>query len=233
MTAEKSKPGVIKLLLTFIYLFIFPTLLLYLSGDWLWLEGWIFSIWFVVMCMTVIIYLYIKDPALLMERYKQPGTANQKGWDRYVVFGLLLGFIAWISIMPLDAQRYHWTKGFPIGVQVIGGGLLLLSFYLFFQAYAANTFASALVRIQAERKQKVISTGVYGFVRHPMYLAGVLLFIGAPLLLGSLYGLLLGCLLILLLAGRIIGEERMLVKELAGYEDYRKKVRYRLIPYIW
>jgi len=90
-----------------------------------------------------------------------------------------------------------------------------------------------MIRIQAERKQHVVSTGVYGFVRHPMYLGAILHLIGAPLLLGSLYGVVAGAALLLLLAGRIIGEEKMLVNELEGYAEYRKKVRYRLIPYVW
>jgi len=90
-----------------------------------------------------------------------------------------------------------------------------------------------MIRIQAERKQYVVSTGVYGFVRHPTYLGAILQFIGAPLLLGSVFGVLTGATLIFLLAGRIIGEEKMLVNELEGYSDYKKKVRYRLIPYVW
>jgi protein-S-isoprenylcysteine O-methyltransferase Ste14 len=212
---------------------LFPTLLLFLSGDWLWFEGWLFGIWFLVMCLTVIIYLYRNDPSLLKERYKKPGTGNQKGWDKYVVYGLLIGFVAWIAIMPLDAKRFEWTAYFPVWLKVLGGMALLLSFFFFYQSYAENTFASPLVRLQTERKQKVISTGVYGFVRHPMYLGGTLLFIGAPLLLGSSYGLIIGYILIFLLGGRIIGEERMLIKELEGYQDYKKKVKYRLIPFIW
>jgi hypothetical protein len=72
--------------------------------------------------MSVIyFYLYRKDPALLAERYKQPGSANQKGWDRYVVYGLVLGFIAWLIIIPLDARRFIWTAGFPIWLKVLGG----------------------------------------------------------------------------------------------------------------
>jgi len=233
MTIETKQLTLGKIIFTFIYLFLFPALLLFLSGDWLWLEGWLFSIWFLLVCFSVIIYLYRNDPSLLTERYKKPGTGNQKGWDKYVVFGLLIGFITWISIMPLDAKRFGWTAYFPVWLKILGGMVLLLAFYFFYQSYAENTFASALVRLQAERKQKVISTGVYGFVRHPMYLGGILLFIGAPLLLGSFYGLVIGLILIFLLAGRIIGEERMLIKELEGYEDYKKKVKYRLIPFIW
>jgi protein-S-isoprenylcysteine O-methyltransferase Ste14 len=135
--------------------------------------------------------------------------------------------------MPLDAKRYGWTTSFPEGLKVLGGMALLVSFFFFYRSYADNTFLSPLVRIQTERKQKVITTGVYGFVRHPMYLGGTLLFIGTPLLLGSIYGVLIGLIMILLLASRIIGEERMLVNELEGYEDYKKKVKYRLIPFIW
>jgi protein-S-isoprenylcysteine O-methyltransferase Ste14 len=170
---------------------------------------------------------------LLAERYRQPGTANQKGWDRYVVYGLVLGFMLWIVIMPLDAKRYGWSADFPLWLKIIGGIGLLLSSFLFYRSYADNTFVSPLVRIQTERNQQVVSTGVYGFVRHPMSLGGMLLFIGTPLLLGSIYGVLFGVLMSFLLVARIVGEERMLVKELEGYADYRKKVKYRLFPFIW
>jgi protein-S-isoprenylcysteine O-methyltransferase Ste14 len=177
--------------------------------------------------------LYRKDPDLLAERYKQPGTANQKGWDKYVVFGLLIGFIIWIVIMPLDAKRFGWTTYFPLWLKFLGGIGLVLSFFFFFRSYTDNTFVSPLVRIQTERKQQVVSSGVYGFVRHPMYLAGSLLFIATPLLLGSAFGIIIGLLLVFLLIARIEGEEKMLINELEGYSDYKKKVKYRLIPYIW
>jgi len=231
--AETNSMTLGRIIFTLVYILLFPALLLLLSGDWLWVEGWIFSVWFTVLCFSTIIHLYRHDPALLAERYKKPGTGNQKGWDRYVVAGLLLGFIAWIVIMPLDAKRYGWTVYLPLWVKVLGFIALLLSFFFFYRSYADNTFVSALVRIQAERKQRVVSTGVYSIVRHPMYLGGILLFIGAPLLLGSLYGLIIGLAMFFLLAGRILGEEKMLVDELEGYEDYKKKVRYRLFPYIW
>lgn len=233
MAAESNELSVGKIIFTIVYLFVFPALILFLSGDWFWPEGWIFGIWFLVMCLTVIIYLYRKDPSLLVERYKQPGTGNQKNWDKYIVAGLLFGFVAWIVIMPLDAKKYGWTTYFPVWLKFLGAIALLLSFYFFFKSYADNTFASPLVRIQNERKHKVISTGVYGVVRHPMYLGGILLFVGAPLLLGSICGLIIGLIMLCLLSGRIIGEEQMLVHELEGYADYKKKVKYRLIPYVW
>jgi len=231
--AEKSKLTAGRLFLTAIYVLIPAVLILVLSGDWRWVEGWIFDIWYIALCATAIIYLYLKDPALLAERYRQPGTANQRGWDRYIVYGLALGFVLWIVIMPLDAKRYGWSPDFPLWLKILGGIVLIVSSFLFFRAYADNTFVSPLVRIQAERKQRVVSTGVYGFVRHPMYLGGILLFLGAPMLLSSMCGILIGVLVSCLLVARIIGEERMLVKELEGYADYIKKVKYRLIPFIW
>ena len=233
MTFENKELTVGKVLFTLLYILLFPALLLFLSGDWLWIEGWIFSIWFTVLCFVTIIYLYRKDPALLAERYRQPGAADQKGWDKYVVYGLLIGFIAWIVTMPLDAKRYGWTPYFPLWLKIVGGIGLIMSFYFFYRSYVDNTFLSPLVRIQTERKQQVVSTGVYGFVRHPMYLAALFLFIGTPMLLGSLFGILTGLIMIFLLAARIIGEEKMLVDELEGYKEYKKKVKYRLIPFIW
>jgi protein-S-isoprenylcysteine O-methyltransferase Ste14 len=111
--------------------------------------------------------------------------------------------------------------------------MLAGSFFLFFRSYTDNTFLSPLVRIQEERKQRVISTGVYGIVRHPMYLGGILMFFGAPLLIGSGYGLLAGLALTILLMARITGEEEMLGRELDGYREYMQKVRYRLVPFLW
>lgn len=216
-----------------LFILLFPALIIALSGDVSWPEGWIFSIWFIVLCYTTIIYLYRKDPALLEERYKKPGTGNQEGWDKYVVIGLAIGFAMWIIIMPLDAMRYAWSPEFPIWLKAIGVLLLVGSFYLFFRSYADNTFLSPLVRIQRERKQTVVSRGVYGFVRHPMYLGAVLMLIGAPLMLGSIIGTIVGFAVTSLLMARIIGEEELLSRGLEGYDEYKKKVRYRLFPYLW
>ena len=222
-----------KVALAFLYILIFPALIILLSGDFFWPEGWIFCTWFILLCYSTILYLEHKDPALLAERYKQPGTGNQVRWDRYVVYGLLIGFILWVVIMPLDAKRFGWSPVFPLWLQALGGAALIGSSFLFFRSYADNTFLSPLVRIQKDRKQRVVSTGVYGFVRHPMYLAGILMFVGAPLLLGSCYGVLAGCALTLLLMARITGEEAMLARELEGYREYTQGVRHRLFPFLW
>jgi len=135
--------------------------------------------------------------------------------------------------MPLEAKRFGLSAGFPLWLKFTGGVSLAGSAFLFFRSYADNTFLSPLVRIQRDREQQVVSTGVYGFVRHPMYLGAILMFFGAPLLLGSWYGLLATLALTALLMVRILGEEEMLARELEGYREYTQKVRYRLFPGIW
>lgn len=233
MAAENNKVGIGKFILTMIYILIFPAVLLFLSGDWFWIEGWIFSIWFVALSWGAIFYLYRKDPELLAERYRKPGTGGEKRWDMYFLYIFFILFVVWFVIMPLDAKRFMWTANFPLWLKIIGGMALIGSFFFMFRSYTDNPFLSPLVRIQKERKQYVVSTGVYGFVRHPMYLGGILLFIGTPLLLGSIYGVLIGVLLSILIMIRIIGEEKVLIEGLEGYGDYKNKVKYRLVPYIW
>jgi protein-S-isoprenylcysteine O-methyltransferase Ste14 len=222
-----------KVIAAFLFILLFPALVLGISGDLTWPEGWIFSVWFVLLCYSTILYLNKEDPALLAERYKKPGTGNEEGWDKYVVVGLVVGFTLWIVIMPLDAKRFGWSPAFPLWLKGLGMAGLVGSFFLFFRSYTDNTYLSPLVRIQEDRGQRVVSTGVYGFVRHPMYLGGILMFIGAPLLLGSVLGVVVGLALTALIMARILGEEAMLIRELEGYDDYRLKVRYRLFPFVW
>jgi protein-S-isoprenylcysteine O-methyltransferase Ste14 len=210
-----------------------PAMMFVLAGDGRWLEGWLFAGWFLALCATVIVWLFRKDPALLAERYRRPGSGGQKGRDHAVVYAIVLGFAAWIMLMPLDARRFGWTPPLPLGLKAAGGALLLVSAFLLFRAFHDNTFLSPLVRIQTERKQRVVSAGVYALVRHPMYLGAILMFVGAPLLLGSAIGLGLAAAMTFLLAFRIVDEERVLADELEGYAEYRKKVRYRLLPFVW
>jgi protein-S-isoprenylcysteine O-methyltransferase Ste14 len=141
--------------------------------------------------------------------------------------------LTWLVLMPLDARRFGWSPVFPLWLKIIGGVLLLPALFFIYRATADNTFLSTVARIQTERKQRVITTGTYSFVRHPLYLGCLLMLIGMPLMVGSLAGVFISLLGALTLAARIIGEEKMMVEELEGYQDYQKKVKYRLIPYIW
>jgi protein-S-isoprenylcysteine O-methyltransferase Ste14 len=216
-----------------LYVAAWPALLFVLAGDGRWLEGWLFAGWLLGLWATVTAWMYRKDRALLAERYRKPPSGEKKSRDRSMVSGMVLGFAAWIVLMPLDARRFGWTPPLPMGVKIAGGVLLLASAFLLFRSFYDNTFLSPLVRVQSERKQRVVSTGVYGFVRHPMYLGILLMFVGTPLLLGSAIGIVVAVSMIVLLAFRILGEERVLADELEGYAEYRQKVRYRLLPFVW
>ena len=121
---------------------------------------------------------------------------------------------------------------FRSGQRSRGGVLLIPALFLIYRATVDNTYLSR-GRIQEDRKQQVISTGVYGFVRHPLYLGCVLLLVGAPLLLGSVVGSIISALGAITLVVRILGEEKMMMEELEGYREYQKKVKYRLIPFVW
>jgi protein-S-isoprenylcysteine O-methyltransferase Ste14 len=180
------------------------------------------------------IYLYFKDPALLAERTKRPGSEkNEKSWDKLLLPGILLVAVAWLIILPLDAERFHWSPAFPLWLKIVGGLMLILSLYLIERTTMENTYLSTMVRIQEERKQQVITTGVYGLVRHPLYLGTTLMMIGAPLLLGSVVCLVITVVTMPAIIIRIFGEEKMMIEELEGYEEYKKKVKFRLIPLVW
>ena len=211
----------------------FPGVIIALAGDWGWVEGWIFGLWFDVMVLSNMFYLYYKDPELLAERRQKTGKESQKPWDKVLLNIIYLMAVSLFVIIPLDAVRFGWSPKFPLALKVAGGVMLLPALYFIYAATVENTFLSTMVRIQKERKHRVITTGVYRFVRHPLYLGDVFMMFGAPLLAGSLYGLLITCVGMVLLVYRILGEEKMLVEELDGYDEYRRKVKYRLIPFLW
>lgn len=222
-----------KLIGSFIYLALFPVILFVLAGDWRWIEGWLFSIIFMTMCFATLLYLYFYDPALLEERFGSPFQPSQKGWDKVLLSLFFVDFLVWFAIMPLDAKRFHWSPTFPLWLKAIGTVLLALSIVLVFEALRENTFAAPVVKMQKERGQTVVSTGMYGVVRHPMYAGALLLFVAGPLLLGSVWGLIVSLILIVTIAVRSIGEEAMLKQELEGYSDYMRRVKWRMIPYVF
>ena len=210
----------------------FLGLMLWLSGDWRWVEGWIFGVWWVSLAAAILLWLHYRDPALYAERFRMPGSGGESRSDLAILIGMKVCFLALFVVPPLGV-RFGWTPRLPLWCEVCGGILLLGGSFPFFRAFTDNTYASQLVRIQTERGQHVIDTGVYGFVRHPMYLGASLAFIGGALLLGSVCGLLVALAEIMLIVLRIFGEEKLLGRDLEGYGAYREKVRYRLIPHVW
>ena len=134
--------------------------------------------------------------------------------------------------MALDARRWHLSH-MPVWLNAAGGALVIAGFWATAFVFRANTFAAPVVRVQREREQRVIDTGPYAVVRHPMYAAALLYLIGMPLLLGSLYGLPFVLLFVIGIAPRTVAEERLLERELAGYAAYKARVRWRFIPGVW
>jgi protein-S-isoprenylcysteine O-methyltransferase Ste14 len=137
-----------------------------------------------------------------------------------------------LVVSGLDARRFQWTSA-PLFVQILAGICIVLAAGLIFRTIAENAYLSRWARIQDDRGQRVISTGPYAIVRHPMYAGIMILMVGMPLSLGSLWGVFPGAMIGVLYVVRTALEDRMLMDELEGYRAYANKVRYRLIPRIW
>ncbi len=217
---------------TLLWLVAMGVVLFLAAGDWRWPQGWIFLIETGIASLAVSFWLLRHDPALLESRLSMVVRRDQKPWDRVFMVGALFVFVAWIVLMGVDARRVQFSA-VPIGAQILGAVLIALCMVLCWRVFRVNSFAAPQVRMQAERAQTVITDGPYRIVRHPMYGGAALFFLGAPLLLGSWWGLLAAPFLTLGMSARIIGEERMLRRELAGYDAYAARVRYRLVPGLW
>lgn len=192
-------------------------------------QGWAYVAVAVIASGAYTLYLAKYDPALLKRR-TEAGIAYEKEPEQKVIISLLfIAFFALVVLPPLDF-RFGWSS-VPWYISVVGDALVIVSFYVFYLVSKVNTYAAANVRV--EEGQKVISTGVYGLVRHPMYFGALFLVVGTPLALGSWWTLLLIPLFLPILYFRIANEEKVLLRDLQGYEEYRNKVRYRLIPYVW
>jgi protein-S-isoprenylcysteine O-methyltransferase Ste14 len=212
--------------------FIFGLALFLGAGTAVWLAGWTFLVLFFSFTVAISLWLFKRDPGLLVERMTGVGKPGQPTWDKVWYFVTQIIFLAWLVLMPLDAVRFRWSQ-MPVWLQAAGAIILLTSFYIFFLIFRENAYLSPAVRIQTERNQKVITTGPYRYVRHPMYSTAVIFLIGTALLLGSWCGLLMNLVLIVIIACRAIQEEHTLKAELSGYEAYMTHVKYRFIPYVW
>jgi protein-S-isoprenylcysteine O-methyltransferase Ste14 len=220
-------------LLTFVTLVftVFGLALFLPAGTLAWLPAWIFLVLFFGFSVVLFAWLSRHNPPLLQERLRL-GASDQQAWDKALFPLIQVLLVGWLVFMALDAVRFHWSK-LPAWLQVVGAVLLLGSFYYLFVTFRENSYLSPVVRLQEERGQRVISTGPYRIVRHPMYSAILVFMVGTSLLLGSGYGILVGLLGVGLLARRAVLEEQALMNGLPGYAAYRAKVRYRLIPYLW
>lgn len=196
------------------------------AGSMNYSNGWLFILLLFVPMLLLGGWLWIRNPELLEKRLNT--NENETEQKKVVSLSLIL-FIVGFIVSALD-YRFQLTY-LPLWVTIFGSVLLLASYGLYAEVMRENTYLSRTVEVQ--ENQKVIDTGLYGIVRHPMYFATTLLFLSFPLVLGSGIGFVIFLAQPFLLVKRIRNEEEVLEKGLEGYTEYKKKVKYRLIPFIW
>jgi protein-S-isoprenylcysteine O-methyltransferase Ste14 len=212
---------------------IFGGLLFLPAGTLHWWRAWVFLGVVLVGTVSTMVLVFASSPELLDERTKPPIQKGQPLADKIVLIAFLASFFGLIVFIPLDVFRLHLMSKPPMMVSSIGLLLFVAGWWIISLSFRENAFAAPVIKHQEERGHRVIDTGIYSLVRHPIYLGAVLVLIGMPLWLESYAAALLASLPIALLAVRILIEERFLSQELKGYEAYRDRVRWRLIPLVW
>ncbi len=202
------------------------------AGTLAWPQAWVMLGVFFLCSGTITATIARTDPALLEERMKPPLQKGQPIWDRVTIAFVGSAFLGWLCLMGLDAKRFGWSE-MPLWLNFAGAAGILLAYGLIYSVFRENTYLAPVVRFQAERGHRVVSSGPYAYVRHPMYAGAVGLIFSMALLLGSWAGVAGALVLAAGFALRGVLEERMLMRALDGYSDYAARVRYRLIPGIW
>jgi len=211
-------------------LFVVMGLLLFVpAGTVHYWQAWVYLAIFMGACALTTLYLMKNDPALLERRMSGGPTAEKEPTQKLIMLGASAGFIA-LLVVPAFDRRFGWSMVPPGGV-VAGDVLVAVGFYLIFLVYRENTFTSATIEIA--ENQKVISTGPYAIVRHPMYASALLYLLGTPLALSSWWGFAALAAMMPFLIWRIFDEERFLARNLPGYTEYQERVRHRLVPFVW
>ncbi|OLP00823.1 hypothetical protein BVU76_18770 [Mycolicibacterium porcinum] len=208
---------------------LFAVALFWPAGTFHYWQAWVFVAVFMATTMVPSIYLAVRDPAALQRRLHGGPTAETRLVQKIVIWAVTGSAFAAFVLSALD-HRFGWSS-VPVAVVVLGNILVAVGLILAQAVVFQNSFAGA--SIQVEDEQPLVSTGLYGLVRHPMYFGAVLMMFGTPLALGSYWGLLVSILAVPIFGVRIADEEKMLRAELAGYDEYTQKVRYRLLPYVW
>lgn len=206
---------------------IFYLLLAVCAGNFNWARIWIWLTLFFGSSLPLLVWLYLKRPDLLLKRVSGKETDKNQ---RFLVLFFTPVFIAAFLLLGLD-ERFSWSD-VPFWLELVGGALLVLGIALYSAVLYYNRFAGRT--IQVDQGQTVISTGPYAVVRHPLYLSGLMVLAGTPLVLDSLWGFgVFTTATIVLYALRIVNEEKLLARELPGYSEYIKTVRWRLFPGVW
>lgn len=211
--------------------------LLVVMGAVLFVSAWTFNYWqawvflsvFGLSSLAVTVYLMKNDPKLLERRMHGGPTAEKELSQKIIMSAASIGFAA-ILIVPALDHRWHWSAVPPYAV-IAGNILIVLGWTIILFVFRENTFTSATIEVVAD--QRVVSTGPYAVVRHPMYSGSLLYFLGIPIALGSWWGLLVGMLMMPVFVLRLFDEEKLLARTLPGYSEYMDRVKYRLVPFVW
>jgi protein-S-isoprenylcysteine O-methyltransferase Ste14 len=208
---------------------LFGVALFWPAGTFDYWQAWVFIGIFVVLGIVYTIYLLVKAPEVIRRRMNAGPAAETRPVQKIVSAGVYLAFMALLVVSALD-HRFSWST-VPTPIVLAGDVMVVVGLGLSMLVVLQNHYAAANVTVEAD--QKVVSTGLYGVVRHPMYSSVMVLLVGVPLSLGSYWGLVVIIPAVVLFVARILDEEKMLSQELDGYREYTDRVHARLVPYVW
>ena len=214
------------------FLVVLPLLPLLISWHWYWWEAWVYALLWILSFIVSRMLAARRHPDLLAERARFMQHEDAKTWDR--LLAPLVGFGG--GLLPLVAgfdALFEWSEPYSIPIKIVSLLTIVVGYCLASYALLENRFFSGIVRIQTDRGHQVVSSGPYRWIRHPGYSGALLAYLTTPLFLDSQWAFLPAVFLMIVLVIRTALEDRVLQDELAGYADYAKKVRYRLIPGVW
>ena len=227
LTQQEMKSLIKKIIIRFSFLPVFLGLLILLpAGTFNYWQVYIYFAVLIVPMLFVLFYFLRRDPKFLERRMK--AKEKEKQQILISIFSSFI-FLAGLIITGLD-QRFTWSD-VPLYLIILADIIILLGYLIIFFVFKQNSFASRIIEVN--ENQKIITTGLYAIVRHPMYIGVLIMFIPTPIALGSYWGLIPFALLLVSLVLRILNEEKVLSDNLKGYKEYCQKTRYRLIPFIW
>ncbi|MCL4268061.1 MAG: isoprenylcysteine carboxylmethyltransferase family protein [Anaerolineales bacterium] len=206
--------------LMFALLFFLP------AGTWRYWQAWMYIGVLITPMFFVIAYFMRKDPDLLERRMRM----RERRTEQRKIINLSVLFFVLAYILPGFDIRFGWSK-MPAWVSIVAAVVMFLSYLIVFRTMQVNSFLSRVIEVA--ENQKVIDTDVYGIVRHPMYVGMTVLYVVSPIVLGSWWAVIPALVIIPVIVFRILDEEKALEKELPGYMEYKQKVKYRLIPFVW
>jgi len=199
------------------------------AGSLAYWQAWVFLAVFGVCVVLITAYLFRYDQGLLTRRVAAGPVAEPSTFQKVIQSIAALAFLLMFIVPGLD-YRFHWSS-VPVAMVIFAEVMVALGLFFVFLVFRENSYTSATVEVAAE--QKVVTTGPYALVRHPMYTGALLMCLFVPIALGSWVGLPFVLPLVLVIVVRLLDEEKLLKKDLAGYDAYTQKVRYHLIPYVW